>query len=137
MACTETYATLRVFSEDVEPAKIGEVLGLEATDSIPRDLNSKYKPRREAHYWAWESRNKIESTDNAKHIAEIIKLLEGRSAALEKLREMGCQTDISNYWVGNGQGGPSLDVEMLGALHKLRLPIWWDTYFDQEGDSKK
>jgi hypothetical protein len=50
---------------------------------------------------------------------------------------MGCHTDISNYWVGNGQGGPSLDVEMLGALHDLGLPIWWDTYFDHEGDSEK
>jgi hypothetical protein len=137
MACTETNSTLRIFSEDVDPSKIGEILGVEATHTIPRDLNSKSRPRRENHYWSWDSRGQVESTDNSEHITAIIKLLEGRSIALEELRGMGCQTDICNYWVGNGQGGPSLDVEMLGALHKLGLPIWWDTYFDHDGVSDK
>jgi hypothetical protein len=29
----------------------------------------------------------------------------------------------SNYWVSNGQGGPSLDVGMMGELHELGLAI--------------
>ncbi len=49
---------------------------------------------------------------------------------------MGCQTDICNYWVSNGQGGPSLDVEMLGALHDLGLPIWFDMYFEREDETE-
>jgi len=137
MACTETYATLRVFSTDVDPGTISEILGIEATRAEPRDLNAKYKHRRENHFWSWATRHKVESTDNAEHVAEIIKQLDGCASSLERLREMGCQTDITNYWVGNGQGGPSLSVEMLGALHRLGLSIWWDTYFDQEGDSEK
>ena len=137
MACTETYATLRIFSTDVDPRKISEILGIEATHAEPRDLNAKYKHRRENHFWSWETRHQVESTDNAEHVAEIIKLLEGRTTTLESLREMGCHTDITNYWVGSGQGGPSLSVEMLGALHDLGLSISWDTYFDDEDESEK
>jgi len=136
MACTETYATLRIFSTDLHPDKIGEILGVEATHTTPRDLNAKYRAHRDYHFWSWETRHRVESTDNVEHLAEIIKCLDGRSAALAKLREMGCQTDISNYWVSNGQGGPSLDVDMLGALAKFGLPIWWDMYFDREGESE-
>ena len=132
MSCIETYATLRIFSADLHPDEIGEILGIEPTKTIPRDPASKYRPRRECNFWSWETRDRVQSTDNAEHLAAIIKQLEGHSAALQKLRDMGCQTDISNYWVSNGQGGPSLDVEMMGVLHELGLSIWWDMYFGSE-----
>jgi len=61
----------------------------------------------------------------------------GRSDALEKLRDMGRQTDISNYWVSNGQGGPSLDVDMMGELHEPGLPIWWDMYFERADEREE
>ena len=137
MSCIETYATLRVFSVDHHPDEIGKILGMEATDTHPRDPNSKYRPRRESHFWSWETRDHVESTDNVEHLAAIISQLDGRSDALQKLRDMGCQTDICNYWVSNGQGGPSLDVEMMGRLHELRLPIWWDMYFEAESEREE
>ena len=137
MSCIETYATLRIFSADHHPDEISEVLGVEATDIRPRDLNSKYKHRRESHFWSWETRDAVESTDNVEHLAAIIRQLDGRSDALRKLRGKGCQTDICNYWVSNGQGGPSLDVEMMGRLHELGLPIWWDMYFEADGEREE
>ncbi len=50
---------------------------------------------------------------------------------------MGCQTDISNYWVSNGQGGPSLVVDMMGELHERGLPIWWDMYFERADEREE
>lgn len=134
MSCIETYATLRIFSADHHPDEIGEVLGIEATDKRPRDPNSKYRHRRESHYWSLKTREHIESTDNVKHLAAIIEQLDGRSVALKTLRDMGCQTDIFCYWVSNGQGGPSLEVDMMGDLHELGLPITWDMYFRREDE---
>lgn len=135
MACTETYATLRIFSADVHPDKIGELLGVEATRTVPRDPDSKYRVRREWHMWSWQTRDVVESTDNTEHLAEIVRQLDGRSQLLRELREMGCQTDIFCYWVSNGQGGPSLDVDMMGNLHELGLPVTWDMYFGGEDES--
>jgi len=84
--------------------------------------------------WSWQTRRIVESTDNTGHLTEITNQLDGRSDALHKLRDMGFQTDIFNYWVSNGQGGPSLELEMMGNLHELGLPISWDMYFSDEDE---
>ena len=135
MTCLETFATLRIFSEDLDPSKIAEMLDLESTKSIPRDKDSRYRPRRDTNYWSWETRDFVDSTDNNEHLSEIVRVLDGRSERLAKLRNSGCQIDICNYWVSNGQGGPSLDVAMMSALCKLELPIWWDIYFEKEREA--
>lgn len=134
MACIETFATLRIFSTDLYPDKIGEILGVEATHTELLNPNSEYRPRRENHFWSWETRQTVNSTDNTEHLAAMIECLDGRAATLQHLRDLGCKIDICNYWVSDGQGGPSLDVEMMGILHELGLPIWWDVYFESEDE---
>ena len=131
MACTETFAALRIFSEDVHPDEMSSILGVSASRTIPHDPSAKYRVRREMHYWVWQTKN-LDSTDNEQHLAAIIEKFRDRSDALEALRDKGCQTDISNYWVSNGQGGPMLELEMMAALCELGLPIWWDMYFEDD-----
>jgi hypothetical protein len=137
MTCIETFATLRIFSTDVHPDEISAVLGFAATRTRPRDPNSKYRHKRENHIWAWETHDHVKSTDNAEHIAAIISQLDGRADALQTLRDKGCEIDICNYWVSTGQGGPSLEPDMMGDLHRLGLPIWWDVYFEEEGEREE
>ncbi len=132
MACTETHASLRIRSADVHPDVISGVLGLAATHARARKPNSKYPHERKQHFWSLSTEREVESTDSEDHIRKIVDVLLSRKAALEKLREMGCEIDIANMWTGNGQGGPSLDVPLLGKLYELRLPIWWDNYFEGE-----
>lgn len=132
MTCIKTYATLRIFSTDVHPDEISAVLGITATRTIPRDPGSKYRTRRENHAWFWETRDLVKSADNAEHIAAIIRQLDGRADVLQTLRDRGCEIDISNYWDSDGQGGPYLDVDLIGDLHRLGLPIGWDIYFVSE-----
>ena len=135
MACTETFAALRIFSEEHHPDTISEILGVVASRTIPRDPKAKYRVRRETHYWVWETRDFIESADNEEHLTALIEEFRGRANALAKLREMGCQTDVSNYWVSNGQGGPILEVDMMAEFVRLGLSIWWDVYFEDQEDS--
>ena len=134
MTCLETYANLRIFSELLHPNEISELLGLEATDTIPLNPESKYRVRRETNYWGWNSRTVVSSTDNLEHVAAITQRLSGKRALLDQLREKGCEIDICCYWVSSGQGGPLVDRSMLAALSQLDLEIWWDVYFGEESE---
>jgi len=132
MTCLEVFATLRIFSSSLHPDEISHIIGVNATQSRPIEPNSKYRPRREHHYWGWESRSEIQTRDGLDHVRAVIGLLQGREHLLKELREGGCDIDVCCYWVSSGQGGPLLDVPTLGALARLGLEIWWDVYFGEE-----
>ena len=132
MACTETFSTLRIHSSDISPDEISLILGLNATKVSVRDPKSKYKPVRETHYWALCSEKRISSTNNHDHIQFILDSISGKFEQLNELRLRGCKTDISNFWTSTGQGGPNLSLEIMQALLKYGLPIYWDMYFDDE-----
>ncbi len=134
MACLETFASLRVFSGSVHPDEISATLAIEPTLSRPIDPSSKYRHRREHHYWDWESRSAEQSIDNLAHVNAVLDSLQGKDAALDRLRELGCEIDICCYWISSGQGGPSLDLPTLDKLTRLKLPIWWDIYFGNVED---
>src|SRR5262245_23921155 len=134
MTCIETFATLRIFSATMHPKAIGEILAVEATDTIPIDPSSKYRVRRETNYWNWCTQHRVNSADNTLHIAALLEVFGSKQAELESLRTAGCETDICCYWVSTGQGGPSLEVATMQELARLGLPIWWDVYFDRGAD---
>ena len=135
MACTETYATLRIFSKNISPDEIGKILGVSATEMIPLDPNSKYKSRREYNFWNLCSEGGIDSTDNLKHLRYLIDRLENKEGLLSELRKKGCDTDIFCYWSSTGQGGPYLDLKTMESLLKLGLEISWDMYFSGEDET--
>ena len=136
MTCLETYASLRVFSDSVLPENITKRLDITPAKSLPSDPVSKYRHRREHHYWDWESKVVVQSQDGIAHVRAIIEVLRGKEAILDQLREDGCEVDVCCYWVSSGQGGPSLDLDVLTDLARLGLPIWWDVYFGDPDDYK-
>ena len=75
MECTETFATLRIFSRGISPDIIGNMLAVTATEMVPIDPSSRYKPRREYNLWSWSTEGKINSFDNLEHVWKIIDLL--------------------------------------------------------------
>ena len=135
MSCVDTYVTLRVFSESMHPDEIGLLLGIEATSAEPRDLESRYRQRREWNFWAWDTREKDNSLDNLSHINTIVDLLNGKRERLDSLRSRGCEVDLMSYWVSDGQGGPWLDVRTMQSLCDLGLEIVWDIYFRNENET--
>lgn len=135
MACIETHATLRIFSEDLSPIEIGERLNEEASHSRKRDPEAKYKMWRENSFWCWQTKGILDSTDSKEHLIVLVSRFKMKKDALESLREDGCKIDVSNFWVGNGQGGPSLDVNLMTELCELKLPVWWDNYFESADET--
>ena len=134
MSCLETFASLRIFSQSLHPDEIGRALGIQATDPRPMEPDSKYRPRREYHYWDWCSKSSVESTDGIEHVRAVLQILQGKEQQLSQLREAGCAIDVCCYWVSSGQGGPFLDVPALTTLAHLGLEIWWDVYFGKDED---
>ncbi|MFP3365869.1 DUF4279 domain-containing protein [Pseudoalteromonas sp. SIMBA_148] len=132
MACTETFSTLRIHSSNISPDEISHILGIDATQISVKDPESKYKPVRDGNYWAFCTEKKITSQNNNEHIQFILDNISDKSELLDNLRLRGCKTDISNYWTSNGQGGPSISLEIMQSLLKYKLPIYWDMYFDDE-----
>ena len=136
MSCLETFATLRILSPTLAPAQIGAALGLEPTRVAALDLSSRYRPRREHHFWAWSSEGRVDSLDGLVHVRAVLDLLQGREQALAELRQAGCALDVSCYWVSSGQGGPALDLDAMTRLAGLGLEIWWDVYFGEEREDE-
>ncbi len=135
--CLETYATLRIFSKSLHPDEISSILGVQATAPCPKQPDSKYRTRREYHYWCWSSSTTLESLNGLEHVRAITSVLEGKEQQLQRLREAGCEIDICCFRVSTGQGGPFLDVPALAALAHLGLEIWWDVYFGDDPDEYK
>jgi hypothetical protein len=98
------------------------------------DPTSKYRPRREYHYWGWSSSRQLKSLDGIEHVRAVIALLDGKEHKLAQLRTNGCEIDVCCYWVSSGQGGPFLDNSALTHLSHFGLSIWWDVYFGEEDE---
>ncbi|WP_078059776.1 DUF4279 domain-containing protein [Xanthomonas massiliensis] len=137
MSCLETNATLRVFSESLHPEEVSSIWGLSATRPRPKEPDSKYRPRRECHYWSWSSDSQVHSQDGLEHIRAITAILRDKGGQLEQLREAGCDIDVCCYWVSSGKWGPSLEVSDLNSLSALGLAIWWDVYFGDPEEYKE
>jgi len=135
MACLETFSTLRIFSTSVEPDEITRRLGIEPAEALPKDPDSPHKPRQEGHFWCWRTEGLIESSDSEEHLLTILAVFESAAEALEQLRELGCRTDINSFWVGNGQGGPTLQLKTMEKLCELGLPVSWDNYFGSDSET--
>ena len=138
MSCLETYVVLRIFSQTLDPEEITRVLGIAATQTRPMEPDSRYRPRREYHYWNWSTDSRVSSLNSLDHVRAVIELLKGKEQQLEQLRARGCQIDVWCHWVSSGQGGHCLDVPALAALAHLGLEIGWDIYFgtsDEYADS--
>lgn len=118
----------------MHPDEISALLALQSTEAKPRDLNSPYPSRRDWNYWGWVTRGRCDSTENIDHVKTIIDALGGKRERLDRLRALGCEADLFSYWVGNGQGGPSLDVPTMQSLCELGLEIAWDIYFRDENE---
>jgi len=129
MACTRTYVGLCIHSVNIAPSEVSERLQIAPTSHRARDLNSRYKPNREHHFWLWSTKDLLDSTDHLDHLREVFSVLAEKQPVLDQLRSEGCTTSVSCYWDSDGQGGPYLDLDSIRNLDRLGLDIWWDVYF--------
>lgn len=133
--CLETYASLRVFSDTLQPNQVSARLGLVPSRAFAKgDPYGRGRVRRHGG-WILSSRNAVESSDTRHHIDWLLDQLDGKSKELDALRDLGCEVDVSCIWVSaQGQGGPILSPSQMKRLAEHGLDIWWDVYFDQSAN---
>ena len=128
--CTETYSTLRVFSDQMEPKGLTGALGVEPTSSFRKGDAYGDGRHRKVNGWFYSTEGLSTSRDTSRHLDLLVDALEGKIRVLDRLREQGCNIDIVSYWVSTGQGGPQLQPHQMLKLGALGLPVWWDIYFE-------
>jgi hypothetical protein len=127
--CEETYATLRIYHDDLNPDDVSSRLRL-----VPSDSQKKgqiLQAQREAPVGAWflSSQDHVPSRDVGRHIVWIIDQLSGREAMLKALQDEGYQIDLFCFWASaNGHGGPELTHEIMQRLSSLKLNLGFDVY---------
>lgn len=129
MSCSKTFATLRLFHEDLDPDRVSRLLGVQPTKGHRRD---DLRPGGASPYrtgmWSLSTED-LGSLDIREHLDHLLDVAEPRADALAQLRLAGTRQDVFCYWATtDGQGGPALDPEQMGRLANLGLAISFDCY---------
>ena len=134
--CVETFSTLRIFSHDVEPDEITDLLGIEPTKTFCKgDLQGKTsKLKRKSNGWFFRTEGLINSRDTRRHIDEIIECIRDKKNSIGELFNRGCKIDLMSYYISIGHGGPCLEPYQMKELGELNIHVWWDVYFVNEDE---
>jgi hypothetical protein len=133
--CAETYSTLRVFADEVNPVEITKALGIVPTKSFQKGEPHSNVLFRKTHGWFYSTAQLTPSKDTRRHIDLILEVLNGKGEVIEALRQRGCKLDIMSYWVSHGQGGPALWSHQMFKLGTLGIEVWWDIYFADKDET--
>lgn len=132
--CLQTYAMLRLFSNDVGPDEVTALLGVVPTDAFAKGALFGESRTRRFNAWFLSSEGAFDSRDSRRHIDWIISKIMGRSRELAGLQARGVDIDVSCYWVSAGQGGPVLSPRQMKDLVELNLNVAWDIYFGESNE---
>ena len=127
--CESTYATLRIYHQDLDPDSVSALLGLQPTRSFARTQTaSGYRSKHGA--WFLSTEEYATSRDVRRHVDWILAQLEGKHNVLHTMQQSGYRMDIFCYWVSkSGHGGPMLSPSTMRQLADANLPIGFDVYF--------
>ena len=136
--CLETWATIRIFSDELTPSEISSALGVEANQSfLEGELRSKRASPKKRYFetngWFFCTETLSKSRDCRRHLDIVIERVLRNSSAVATLQERGCQMDITIFY-SYTQGGPTLSPKQMSALANANLDLWWDLYRSSEDD---
>ena len=100
--CRETYATLRLFSDYVDPREITATLEVLPSEAFAKGEASGDCRSRKTHGWFLSSKGAVDSKDSRRHIDWIVSQLRGRANELRELQSKAVEIDISCYWLSVG-----------------------------------
>jgi len=138
--CQETYATLCVYLEGVDPNEVTKRLGIKPTKVQRKgetpDIQSKLPTALKPTAWFLSSKGQCISKDSRRHLDFILDQLVPKADVLQELRQLGSKMHISCYWLSkSGHGGPTIPPEQMRRLALLDLELWFDIYFTNEEEN--
>jgi Domain of unknown function (DUF4279) len=131
--CAETFASLRLYGDQLVPEEISRLLGTDPSDSAPKGLQTA-SPSGKSRIastgrWILQSCDDVASANLEDHIAWLLDRLDKAGIEPDRLPGVG-RADVFCYWSSaSGHGGPELSPDVLARLARYRLPLGLDIYF--------
>ncbi len=132
-SCEKTYATLRIYSGDIDPDEVTVKLGVAPTEAQHQgELRSCGRFVR-VNAWFLSSRDQVTSTNLNDHLDWLLNQVLPKAAVLRELQGAGIKSDVACYWQSlTGNGGPTLFPSQMEKLATLKLDCWFDVYFHKD-----
>jgi hypothetical protein len=129
--CARTYASLRIFDVDLDPAAVNRALDISASYShVTGDPVGRTGGRRKSGAWILSTEGTVNSKDLRRHIDWLLDAIEPHSEAFADLMEASASSDIFCYWESkSGHGGPGLSPRQMARLIHFNLSVGIDVYF--------
>lgn len=144
--CERTVAILRIYSEEVTPAQVTELLGVAPTSSvtkgqpIPTNTPDEFRLGK-VNGWFLSSESVIQSKDLRRHIDWLLDQLNGSAEGLKLLQQrQGVRMCVyCIWWSRYGGGGPNLWPKQMRRLAEFDLECCFDFqhYGIEQGDSRE
>jgi hypothetical protein len=126
--CDRTYATLCLYSDDLEPEAISSLVGALPSTSAEKGGSLGTSTARR-NTWLLTSEGAVESRDARRHIDWVLDRVDG--PALSKLLMSTCEGWLSCFWASrSGHGGPMVSPQQMERLAALGLDLGFDCYLD-------
>jgi len=129
--CSSTYATLRIYPNEIHPNEITQILGVEPSEFQVKGEKSPSPvlPIFPINGWFLTSEKQVKSRDVRRHIDYVIGKVIGKKNEILSLQDKDVEMDLSCLWSSTqGQGGPTLSPKQMKALAELNIDIWFDIY---------
>jgi hypothetical protein len=132
-ACARTYATLRIYHEDLDTDSLTLLLGVEPTHAQVKGLPCTHPTGRTftpvLGGWFLSTKGEVSSKDVRHHLDWILSQLAGCDGALRSLQDPGYRMDMFCYWrSGRGHGGPVLSPDLMRRFGELEIEAGFDVY---------
>lgn len=123
--CAATYATLRIYTGELDPSTVTRALGLK-----PNQVLIKGEQSARLNGWLLSSQNLVKSRDVRRHVDWLLQQVsESRLELIKSQSEAEIWMDVFCYWRSmDGHGGPSLSSKQMRTLAELNLNIGFDCY---------
>lgn len=142
----ETYATLRIYHADLDPALVSDLFELVPTkawkmgdkvivENGGKDSRTPSEIEAQTGGWLLSSKHSVQSKNAMKHIEWMIDQLSGHGNSILKLQQAGFTLDLVIAWFSDSWNTcPALTPDLMLQVANLRLPLWFDVYLDEPMD---
>ena len=129
--CSQTYVTLRIYCDDLQPDELTEYLGILPSRTQTKGQKNELQRNKliKLNGWFLTTKNILDSKDCRRHIDYLADKILPVKNKLKSLIADGTKIDISCYWESeSGHGGPTLSKQQFLKLAELEIELWFDIY---------
>lgn len=129
--CSNTFATLRIYSQTLSPEEVTRALGVQPTRTL-RQGEQRGDKVSNLHGWFLSSEGRVDSRDLRRHLDWLLdQLATGANPTQQVTARIPGRVwaDISCLWISAvGHGGPTLSPKQMQRMARLGLECWFDVY---------